>query len=193
MKTNEPLQHIPRFPFLTKTGLLQKNSYFHGSACFSKVVGIITDFMDFYRFLVPVLAYLCLLLGSSFVHWFLAIFWCQNGSQNGPQNLPQNSAKRAQSQTPSRDPPGVDFGVVFGRFWGSFRDPFWAYFDMIFNISCKYVANMHKYAQIQTKRRKDAQNTYKCGRYSQIRADTRKYAQISNYFVGARTATHPKK
>ena len=50
------------------TFLLQKNSYFHGSACFSKVIGFIRDFMDFYRFLVPVLAYLCLLLGSSFVH-----------------------------------------------------------------------------------------------------------------------------
>ena len=58
----------PRCPKMTF--LLQKNSYFHGSACFSKVVGIITDFMDFYRFWVPVLAYLCLLLGSSFVHHF---------------------------------------------------------------------------------------------------------------------------
>ena len=56
----------PRCPKMTF--LLQKNSYFHGSACFSKVIGIITDFIDFYRFLVPVLAYLCLLLGSSFVH-----------------------------------------------------------------------------------------------------------------------------
>ena len=56
----------PRCPKMTF--LLQKNSYFHGSACFSKVIGIITDFMDFYRFLVPVLAYLRLLLGSSFVH-----------------------------------------------------------------------------------------------------------------------------
>ena len=56
----------PRCPKMTF--LLQKNSYFHGSACFSKVIGIITDFMDFYRFLVPVLAYLCLLLGFSFVH-----------------------------------------------------------------------------------------------------------------------------
>ena len=106
------------------TFLLQKNSYFHGSACFIKVVGIITDFMDFYRFLVPVLAYICLLLGSSFVHWILTIFWCQNGSQNGPQNGPQNRAKRAQSQTPFWDPPGVHFGVVFGRFLGSFWDPF---------------------------------------------------------------------
>ena len=50
------------------TFLLQKNSYFHGFACFRIVVGIISDFMDFYRFLVPVLVYLCLLLGSSFVH-----------------------------------------------------------------------------------------------------------------------------
>ena len=56
----------PRCPKMTF--LLQKNSYFHGSACFSKVIGIITDFMDFYRFLVSVLAYICLLLGSSFVH-----------------------------------------------------------------------------------------------------------------------------
>ena len=56
----------PRCPKMTF--LLQKNSYFHGSACFSKVVGIITDFMDFYRFLVPVLPYSRLLLGSSFVH-----------------------------------------------------------------------------------------------------------------------------
>jgi len=56
----------PRCPKMTF--LLQKNSYFHGFACFSKVVGIISNFMDFYRFLVSVLAYLCLLLGSSFVH-----------------------------------------------------------------------------------------------------------------------------
>ena len=58
----------PRCPKMTF--LLQKNSYFHGFACFSKVVGIISDFMDFDRFGVPVLAYLCLLLGSSFVHHF---------------------------------------------------------------------------------------------------------------------------
>ena len=39
----------PRCPKMTF--LLQKNNYFHGSACFSKVVGIITDFMDIYGFL----------------------------------------------------------------------------------------------------------------------------------------------
>ena len=44
---------------------------------------------------------------------------------------------------------------------------------------------MHKYAQIQAQRRKDAQNTCKCGqilantrRYTQIRANTRKYEQV---------------
>ena len=135
---------------------------------FYEVIGIITDFMYSYWFLVPVLAYLCLLLGSSFVHWILAFFWCQNGAQNGSQNWPQNSAKRAQSQTPSRDPPGVDFGVVFGRFWGSFWGPFWEHFDMIFNDSCKY-------AQIRADTSTKAQRRTK---YVQMRADTRKYAQI---------------
>ena len=134
--------------------------------------------MDLYRFLVPVLAYLCLLLGSSFVHWFLAIFWCQNGAQNGPQNWPQNSAKRAQSQTPSWDPPGVDFGVVFGRFWGSFWDPFLEHFDMIFNNSCEYVqirADTSKKAQRRTKYVQMRADTCK---YAQIRANTRKYEQV---------------
>ena len=44
---------------------------------------------------------------------------------------------------------------------------------------------MHKYAQIQAQRRKDAQNTCKCGqilantrRYTQIRANTSRYTHI---------------
>ena len=53
------LATLNRFPTLIEANLINING--------SKI-GFIADFTIFYRFLVPVLAYLCLLLGSSFVH-----------------------------------------------------------------------------------------------------------------------------
>ena len=59
---------------------------------------------------------------------------------------------------------------------------------------------MHKYAQIQAQRRKDAQNTCKCGqilantrRYTQIRANTSRYTHIranTRKYMQTRPNTH---
>ena len=59
---------------------------------------------------------------------------------------------------------------------------------------------MHKYVQIQAQRRKDAQNTCKCGqilantrRYTQIRANTSRYTHIranTHKYMQARPNTH---
>ena len=59
---------------------------------------------------------------------------------------------------------------------------------------------MHKYAQIQAQRRKDAQNTCKCGqilantrRYTQMRANTSRYTHIranTRKYMQTRPNTH---
>ena len=83
----------------------------------------------------------------------------------------------------------VDFGGRFGALFGSIL----TWFSTI-------LANMHKYAQIQAQRRKDAQNTCKCGqilantrRYTQIRANTSRYTHIranTRKYMQTRPNTH---
>ena len=113
---------------------------------------------------------------------------------------PKIDPKIAQNARKARLRPGTLPGWILGSFLVDFGGHFGALFGSILKWFSTILANMHKYAQIQAQRRKDAQNTCKCGqifantrRYTQIRANTSRYTHIranTRKYMQTRPNTH---